>query len=59
VFAAMLILYAVARSICEIWRDDDRGVLFGWLSTSQLISLPLFVGGLALLLLLGRRRAAA
>jgi phosphatidylglycerol:prolipoprotein diacylglycerol transferase len=59
VFAAMLILYAVARSICEVWRDDDRGVLFGWLSTSQLISLPLLVGGVALWVVLGRRRAAA
>jgi phosphatidylglycerol:prolipoprotein diacylglycerol transferase len=56
VFAAMLILYAVARSLIEIWRDDDRGVLFGWLSTSQLISLPLFAGGVALLVVLERRR---
>jgi phosphatidylglycerol:prolipoprotein diacylglycerol transferase len=51
VFAGMLILYAVARSVCEIFRDDDRGVFFrGWLSTSQLISIPLLVGGVALLL---------
>jgi prolipoprotein diacylglyceryltransferase len=31
----------VFRSLVEIWRDDDRGVLFGWLSTSQILSLPL------------------
>jgi phosphatidylglycerol:prolipoprotein diacylglycerol transferase len=56
VFAAMLILYAIARSVVEIWRDDDRGVLFGWLSTSQIISLPLLLLGLALLLHLRRKR---
>jgi phosphatidylglycerol:prolipoprotein diacylglycerol transferase len=49
VFAWLLILYAVARSLCEIFRDDDRGVLFGWLSTSQIISLPLLGLGLYLL----------
>jgi phosphatidylglycerol---prolipoprotein diacylglyceryl transferase len=50
VFAAMLILYGIARSVIEIWRDDDRGVLFGWLSTSMIISIPLIAGGLMLLL---------
>jgi phosphatidylglycerol---prolipoprotein diacylglyceryl transferase len=45
VFASMLVLYAIGRSICEIWRDDDRGVLFGFLSTSQIISIPLFALG--------------
>jgi phosphatidylglycerol:prolipoprotein diacylglycerol transferase len=45
VFAAMLILYGIGRSICEIWRDDDRGVIFGWLSTSQIISIPLLALG--------------
>jgi phosphatidylglycerol:prolipoprotein diacylglycerol transferase len=59
VFAAMLILYGIGRSICEIWRDDDRGVFFGnLLSTSQLISLPLIAGGIALLVWT-RRRARA
>jgi phosphatidylglycerol:prolipoprotein diacylglycerol transferase len=57
VFGAMLVLYAIARSICEIFRDDDRGVLFGWLSTSQIISLPLFVAGVALLVILPKQRA--
>ncbi len=49
VFAAMLILYGIARSIVEIWRDDDRGVFFGFISTSQIISIPLIAGGLVLL----------
>jgi phosphatidylglycerol:prolipoprotein diacylglycerol transferase len=56
VFAFMLILYGVARSVIEIWRDDDRGVFFGGvLSTSQLISIPLVIAGVVLL---SRRRSA-
>lgn len=50
VWAGLLILYAIARSVIEVFRDDDRGVFFGGiLSTSQLISLPLLLGGLGLL----------
>jgi phosphatidylglycerol:prolipoprotein diacylglycerol transferase len=49
VFAVMVILYGLARSLIEVWRDDDRGVLFGWLSTSQIISLPLVLGAVVLL----------
>jgi prolipoprotein diacylglyceryltransferase len=56
----MLILYAIVRSVCEIWRDDDRGVFFGGhLSTSQLISIPLAVAGVALFAHLERARRAA
>ena len=57
VFAAMLILYGIVRSICEIWRDDDRGVFFGFISTSQIISIPLIAGGIALLVAVRRKRA--
>lgn len=46
----MLILYAVLRSTVEILRDDERGVLWGFLSTSQMISVPLLALGLYLLL---------
>jgi phosphatidylglycerol:prolipoprotein diacylglycerol transferase len=49
VFAWFCILYSLSRSFIEIYRDDDRGVLWGWLSTSQIISLPLL--GLAIYLL--------
>jgi len=58
VFAWMLILYAIARSLCEIFRDDDRGVFFGFISTSQIISIPLFAGGIFLLWILRRQQVA-
>jgi phosphatidylglycerol:prolipoprotein diacylglycerol transferase len=54
-FAWLLILKGVFRSLVEIWRDDDRGVfLGGWVSTSQLLSLPLVVIGLVLIARRGR-----
>jgi phosphatidylglycerol:prolipoprotein diacylglycerol transferase len=56
VFAALLLLYAIGRSLCELWRADDRGVFHG-ISTSQLISLPLLVGGIAILWATRRRPA--
>lgn len=61
VFASLLILYGIARSVIEIWRDDDRGVFFGVISTSQIISLPLVAIGLGLIYWTRReaRRAAA
>lgn len=46
-----LMLYAVGRSVIEIWRGDDqaRGMLIdGVLSTSQLLSIPVFFLGLAI-----------
>jgi phosphatidylglycerol---prolipoprotein diacylglyceryl transferase len=43
---AYALLYAVARFIIEIWRDDPRGSLLG-LSTSQFIALLIFIGGIA------------
>jgi phosphatidylglycerol:prolipoprotein diacylglycerol transferase len=48
-FAWLLICKGVFRSFVEIWRDDERGVLFGWLSTSQMISVPLVALGIWLL----------
>jgi phosphatidylglycerol:prolipoprotein diacylglycerol transferase len=50
VLGAMLISYGVLRSLCEIFRNDERGVLWGFLSTSQIISVPLFALGLWLYL---------
>jgi phosphatidylglycerol:prolipoprotein diacylglycerol transferase len=53
-FAWLLIFKGVFRSFVEIWRDDERGVLFGWLSTSQLLSVPLVAVGVWLLVRRGR-----
>jgi phosphatidylglycerol:prolipoprotein diacylglycerol transferase len=50
VFAWLLICKGVLRSFVEIFRDDDRGVFFGWLSTSQILSVPLVAFGVYLLL---------
>jgi phosphatidylglycerol:prolipoprotein diacylglycerol transferase len=57
VFAWLLILKGIFRSLVEIWRDDDRGVFFGFLSTSQIISLPLVAFGVFLLVRGGRAAA--
>jgi phosphatidylglycerol:prolipoprotein diacylglycerol transferase len=55
-FGWLLIFKGVFRSFVEIWRDDDRGVfLGGYVSTSQLISLPLIALGVYLLWRLPRR----
>ncbi|HEY0713802.1 MAG TPA: prolipoprotein diacylglyceryl transferase family protein, partial [Polyangia bacterium] len=54
VFAWLLIMKGVFRSLVEIWRDDERGVLFGWLSTSQMLSVPLIALGIYLLMRRGR-----
>jgi phosphatidylglycerol:prolipoprotein diacylglycerol transferase len=51
IFAGLLIGYGLLRGVVEVFRDDDRGVLFGWLSTSQIISLPLIALGVTLLVL--------
>ncbi len=56
VFAWLLIGKAVVRSFVEVFRDDDRGVLFGWLSTSQMLSVPL--AGLGIYLLVRGLKAA-
>ena len=42
VFLCFVVGYAVLRFVLEVWRDDDRGGLFG-LSTSQLVGLALVV----------------
>jgi phosphatidylglycerol---prolipoprotein diacylglyceryl transferase len=54
VFAWLLIFKGVFRSLVELWRDDDRGVLMGWLSTSQILSVPLVMLGIWLLVRKGR-----
>lgn len=58
IIALLLMGYAVLRSFTEAFRgDEDRG-LWGPLSTSQLLSIPMFLAGLALYLLRSRRATA-
>ncbi len=55
-FILFMVLYAVLRSVVEIFRDDPRGVYFnGLISTSQIVSAG--VALLALGLYLWRRKA--
>ena len=48
--ALYMIMYSIGRFCIEFLRDDERGSV-GLLSTSQLISLLIFAGGVALYLL--------
>ena len=55
-FFHMLIGYAVGRSVVEVFRFDlGRGVYLDWISTSQLVSIPLVVAALIGMRVLGRR----
>jgi len=56
VFWSFVLLKAIARSAVEVLRDDDRGVYLGFISTSQLISIPFLM--LALYMMHRLRRAA-
>lgn len=56
IISSYLMLYGVARFTIEFWRDDPRGQVFG-LSTSQFISIVMFVLGLAMTLYHWRRRS--
>ncbi len=49
-----LMIYSVARFTIEFWRDDPRGTVFG-LSTSQFISIVMFVFGFIMTLYYWRR----
>lgn len=55
-FWAYMLLYAISRFIIEIYRGDERGMVFG-VSTSQFISL--LIGPLSIIMLLWLRRLAA
>ncbi len=57
-FWIYIALYAISRFIIEFFRGDPRGMLLG-VSTSQFISLVLLPLSLAMLVLLGRRKAQA
>ncbi len=50
-----LIAYSVWRFIIEFFRTDPRGSLFG-LSTSQIISIALFIAGIVMLVFILKRK---
>jgi phosphatidylglycerol:prolipoprotein diacylglycerol transferase len=58
VIYAYLMLYGIARFTIEFWRDDPRGQVL-MLSTSQFISIIMFLVGFALTLYFWPRRGAA
>lgn len=61
VFAWLMLLYPILRSTIEAFRGDTvRGVgWFGFLSTSQLVSIPAFLTGLAVMAINRRRGIVA
>jgi len=56
-FAWFLLLYGVGRFVGEFFREPDRGqpVFFDWMSKGQLYTLPMLVGGIALMIWVMRR----
>ena len=44
-FWSYLVLYGISRFVIEFFRGDERGVVFGTISTSQFISLMHRAGG--------------
>lgn len=55
IFWVSMLLYGVARFLVEFVRDDDRGVFFGWISTSQIIAIPMIVLSTIALIVLPRK----
>ena len=59
IFATYLIIYAVFRSIAEYFRGDyPADHVHAGLTSAQLVSVPIFVAGLALAAILSRRTQA-
>jgi phosphatidylglycerol:prolipoprotein diacylglycerol transferase len=57
ILGAFAVGYAIARSICELFREPDVqiGFLWGGLTMGMLLSLPLMIAGLALMAVAMRR----
>ena len=58
-FWTYLLLYGVARIVLELFRGDPRGMVFDALPTSQFVSALIVPASIVMLVLLGRRGAAA
>ncbi len=57
-----LTCYGAFRFLVEFVREPDAHLGYlalGWVTMGQLLTLPMLIGGLALLWLAGRKRAAA
>jgi phosphatidylglycerol---prolipoprotein diacylglyceryl transferase len=54
-FWLYMMLYGISRFVIEFFRGDDRGMVFGTLSTSQFISLLIVPLSVFMLFWLGRR----
>ena len=52
--AMYMILYSIGRFTIEIFRDDLRGA-WGWLSTSQLISIGVLIAGIFLIVIFHKK----
>jgi prolipoprotein diacylglyceryltransferase len=50
-----MLMYGVSRFIIEFYRGDERGLVFGVLSTSQFISIVLVPLSVVMLVWLSRR----
>ena len=59
VFFGFILLKAITRAVVEVFRDDDRGVYFGFLSTSQIVSLGMAAVAIYMLRTLSRRTQKA
>jgi phosphatidylglycerol:prolipoprotein diacylglycerol transferase len=58
IFATYLIVYAICRGIVEYFRGDyPADHIHAGLTSAQLVSVPIFVAGLALAAILSRRTA--
>jgi phosphatidylglycerol:prolipoprotein diacylglycerol transferase len=58
-FWLYILLYAISRFIIEFFRGDERGMVFGVLSTSQFVSVLILPISLLMLLRLRGTSAAA
>ena len=55
-----LILYGIFRFITEFFREPDAHlgfVAFDWMSQGQLLSIPMIIGGVALIILAYKNQA--
>lgn len=57
-FWSYLVLYGISRFVIEFFRGDERGIVFGTISTSQFISLIVVPVAIGMLLYLSRQTSS-